>query len=59
LLRIQDGDWDTAKDHMNSMNQGFAEMQETHLAEVKHQGEPKVWHSEPLDHGRFLHATIF
>jgi hypothetical protein len=29
-------------------------MLETHLAEVKNQREPKIWHSKPLDHGRFL-----
>jgi hypothetical protein len=37
----------------------FAEMLETHLAEVKHQGEPKVQHSKPLVHARFLHAMIY
>jgi hypothetical protein len=35
-----------------------AEVQETHLAEVKHQGELKLLHPEPLVHGRLLHATI-
>jgi hypothetical protein len=28
-----------------------AEMLETHLPEIKHQGEPKLQHSEPLAHG--------
>jgi hypothetical protein len=37
----------------------FAEMLETHLAELKHQGEPKVWHVKPLDNGRLLYATIY
>jgi hypothetical protein len=36
----------------------LAEMQETHLAEVKHQGELKLWHPEPLTHGRLLHIMI-
>jgi hypothetical protein len=35
-----------------------AEMLETHLKEVKHQGELKRWHPEPLAHGRLLHTTI-
>jgi hypothetical protein len=34
------------------------EMLETHLAEVKHQGELKCWHPETLAHGRLLHLTI-
>jgi hypothetical protein len=33
-------------------------MLETHLAEVKHQGELKVQHPELLGHGRLLHTTI-
>jgi hypothetical protein len=33
-------------------------MLETHLAEVKHQGELKLQHPEPLAHGRLLHVTI-
>jgi hypothetical protein len=37
----------------------LAEMLETHLAEVKHKGELKVSHSEPLDHGGLLHTTIY
>jgi hypothetical protein len=37
----------------------FAKMQETHLAEVKQQGEPKLQHSEPLAHGRLLHTMIY
>jgi hypothetical protein len=36
----------------------LAEMLETHLAEVKHKGEMKCWHPEPLAHGRLLHRTI-
>jgi hypothetical protein len=34
-------------------------MLETSLAEEKHQGEPKVWHSKPIDHGRLLLTTIY
>jgi hypothetical protein len=30
-------------------------MLKTHLAEVKHQGEPKIRHSKPLDRERLLH----
>jgi hypothetical protein len=37
----------------------FAETLETCLAELKHQGEPKVQHSKPLDHGRLLHFMIY
>jgi hypothetical protein len=33
-------------------------MLQTHLAEVKHQGELKLWHSEPWDLGSLLHATF-
>jgi hypothetical protein len=36
-----------------------AEKMETHLTEVKHQGELKHQHSETLAHGRPLHATIY
>jgi hypothetical protein len=36
-----------------------AEMLETHLDEVKHKGELKVWHSKHLDHGGLLHAMIY
>jgi hypothetical protein len=36
----------------------LAETLETHLAEVKHQGELKLQHPEPLDCGRLLHVTI-
>jgi hypothetical protein len=32
---------------------------ETHLIEVQHQGELKHQYSEPLAHGRPLHATIY
>jgi hypothetical protein len=34
-------------------------MLETHLAEVKHKGELKVQHPEPLPHGRLLYAMIY
>jgi hypothetical protein len=33
-------------------------MLEPCLAEVKHQGEQKLWHPEPLACGRFLYTTI-
>jgi hypothetical protein len=33
-------------------------MLETHLAEVKHQGELKLWDPESLACGRLLHLTI-
>jgi hypothetical protein len=36
----------------------LAEMQETHLAEVKHQGELKLPHPEPVACGKLLHITI-
>jgi hypothetical protein len=36
----------------------LAEMLETHLADIKNQGELKFQHPEPLDCGRLLHATI-
>jgi hypothetical protein len=36
----------------------LAEMIETHLAEVKHQGELKLWHPESQACGRLLHDTI-
>jgi hypothetical protein len=36
----------------------LAETLETLLAEVKHKGELKLQHPEPLAHGRFLHFTI-
>jgi hypothetical protein len=32
-------------------------MLETYLVGVKHQKEPKIWHSKPLDHRRILQAT--
>jgi hypothetical protein len=28
------------------------------LAEVKHRGELKFWHPEPLAHGRLVHTMI-
>jgi hypothetical protein len=37
----------------------LAEMLETHLAEVKHKGELKLWYSEPLAHRSLLHTTIY
>jgi hypothetical protein len=33
-------------------------MLEIHLSEVKHKGKVKLWHLEPLVHGRLLHTTI-
>jgi hypothetical protein len=36
----------------------LAEMLEKCLAEVKHQGELKLWLHELLAHGRLLHAMI-
>jgi hypothetical protein len=36
----------------------LAEMLETHLAEVKHQGELKLWHPKLLGCGRLLHIMI-
>jgi hypothetical protein len=33
-------------------------MLQTHLAEVKHKGEVKLQHPEPLARGRLLHNTI-
>jgi hypothetical protein len=34
-------------------------MLETHLAEVKHQGELKVPHSKPLGLASLLHSIIY
>jgi hypothetical protein len=36
----------------------IAEMLDPHLAEIKHQEESKLWHSEPLAHGKLLHAKL-
>jgi hypothetical protein len=36
----------------------LAETLETYLAEVKHKGEQKLWHPEPLAHGRLFHIMI-
>jgi hypothetical protein len=36
----------------------LAEMLEPHLAEIKHQRESKLQHSEPLAHRKLLHATL-
>jgi hypothetical protein len=49
---IQNGHWDTDAD---SKARDLAEMQEACLEEVKHQGELKLWHPEPLACGRLLH----
>jgi hypothetical protein len=58
LSEIQDGDWDRAADLMGSGTRDSAETLETHLAEVKHKGEQKIWHSKSLDRGRLLHTTL-
>jgi hypothetical protein len=55
--RIQDGDGDRATD-LVSRPRDPVEKLETHLTEVKLQGQPKTWHSKDLDHGRLLHTTI-
>jgi hypothetical protein len=44
---------------VSSINQGFVEILETHLAVVKFQGELKLWWSEPLAHGRLLNTRIY
>jgi hypothetical protein len=36
----------------------FVEMLESHIAERKHQEESKLRHTEPLAHGKLLHATL-
>jgi hypothetical protein len=36
----------------------LAETLETNMAEIKHQGELKLWHPEPLACGSLLHVTI-
>jgi hypothetical protein len=41
------------------MTRDFAERSETPLAEVRHKGEVKHQLSEPLAHGKVLHATIY
>jgi hypothetical protein len=56
--QMQDGDGDRDADLMSSWTRDPAEKLETHLAEVKHQGYPKIWHSKPLDNGRLPHAMI-
>jgi hypothetical protein len=33
-------------------------MLETSIAEVKHQGDVKLQHPEPIGHGKLLHTTI-
>jgi hypothetical protein len=40
-------------------NRDLADTPETHLAEVKHQEEPKVQHSEWLNCEKLLYATIY
>jgi hypothetical protein len=55
---IQDGNRDRATDLVSFWPRYSAEKLETHQTEVKHQGEPKTWHSKHLDCGRLLHATI-
>jgi hypothetical protein len=37
----------------------LAEMLEPHLAEIKHQGESKSQHPEPLAHTKLLHTTLY
>jgi hypothetical protein len=58
LRRILDGDQDTAADLLSSIIQTLLRGW-TRLAEVKHQGELKHQHSEPLAGGRPLHPTIY
>jgi hypothetical protein len=58
LQGLQDGDWDRVLDLVSSWTRDPVETLEAHLAEVKHQREPKIWHSKPLDHGRLLHTMI-
>jgi hypothetical protein len=41
------------------MTKDPTEQLKTHLNEVKHQGELKYQHSEPLVPGRPLHPTIY
>jgi NADH:ubiquinone oxidoreductase subunit len=56
--RIQDGNQNTATDLLTSMIQGLYKKLETCLIEVKHQGELKHQHYEPLAPGRPLHPMI-
>jgi hypothetical protein len=58
LERIENGDWDRDTDCINSRNQDLAEMQETHLAEVKNLGELKLWHPEPPACGSLLQIMM-
>jgi hypothetical protein len=58
LREIQDGRRDTATDRPPDLLDP-AERLGTHLTEVKHQGELKHQHSEPLDRGRPLLTTIY
>jgi hypothetical protein len=57
-IEIQDGNRDRASDFLSSWPRDSAKKLETCLAEVKHKGEPKTWHSKHLDSGRLLHATL-
>jgi hypothetical protein len=43
---IENGNWDTDTDCMSSVIRDIAEMLETHLVEVKYQGELKLGHPE-------------
>jgi hypothetical protein len=38
--------------------QNHAETLEPHLGEINHRGESKIWHPEPLTHGKLLHAML-
>jgi hypothetical protein len=40
---------ETAADLVSSWTRDPAEKLETCLAQIKHQGEPKIWHSKPID----------
>jgi hypothetical protein len=55
--RIQNGDWDTDEDCVSSMNQEPCWDTED-MYEVKHKGDLKHWHPEPLACGRLFHTTI-
>jgi hypothetical protein len=38
--------------------QNLSETLKPQLAEIKHKGELKFWHPEPILHGKLLHATL-
>jgi hypothetical protein len=60
VRRIQDGDWDTATDRPPDLcDPETAEWLETCSTEVKHRGELKHQHTEPLACGRLLQATVY